>query len=147
MTDFRTGVLVLYIVVGQARTHPMSPSFSLPEMEFMQTILQIMIFVCLFIGTVCIFDDNKTKYRYALHTYNVQQRNTNYQCMQSLYKGIFLNYQYWISSFHMKIQNKQILTPEIHRDWNSNEKDHTCSRRELEKVHINLHKQKNKINQ
>lgn len=37
--------------------------------------------------------------------------------MQSLYKGIFLNYQYWISSFHMKmIQNKQILTPEIHME-------------------------------
>lgn len=77
MTDFRTGVLVLYIVVGQARTHPMSPSFSLPEMEFMQTILQIMIFVCLFIGTVCIFDDNKTKYRYALHTYNKEILTTS----------------------------------------------------------------------
>lgn len=69
---FRTGVLILYIVVGQARTHPMSPSFSLPEMEVMQTILQIMIFFCLFIGTVCIciFDANKTKYMYLLHTYN-----------------------------------------------------------------------------
>lgn len=77
MTDCRTGVLILYIVVGQARTHPMSPSFSLPEMEFMQTILQIMIFVCLFIGTVCIFDDNKTKYRYALHTYNKEILTTS----------------------------------------------------------------------
>lgn len=33
------------------------------------------------------------------------------------------------------IKNKQILTPEIHRDRNSNEKDHTCSRRELESAH------------
>lgn len=139
MTDFRTGVLILYIVVGQARTHPMSPSFSLPEMEFMQTILQIMIFVCLFIGTVCIFDDNKTKYRYPLHTYNKEILTTS-TC--NLYTREFF------STISMKmIQNKQILTPEIHRDWNSNEKDHTCSRRELEKVHINLHKQKNKINQ
>lgn len=29
-----------------------------------------MIFVCLFIGIVCIFDDNKIKYRYALYIYN-----------------------------------------------------------------------------
>lgn len=45
------------------------------------------------------------------------------------------------------IQNKQILTPEIHMEIEIQMMKIILVEESLRKVHINLHKQKNKINQ